>query len=468
MQHAARLVSLLFVMFASLARAQPLAATCYSPDRLGWSGPGTSLGCHPCCGCRSAEYELQWQSRDEDAGWSTQPISSSASRFVGRPFATLTHLSRYCFRMRYADDAGPGEWGPSSTPMCGNAGSDVCFTWDSVPPETPVLLDGGVVAGTNRVELHFAPSDDDGGGVSGYRFRYLPSSSAAIGSFGSGPDSPISDILGAGTWRVALYAEDRANNISNNSASMTVTLGFDASVATPAAPGWPKAITNETYVELMWMNDGAESWVVTQRTTDGGWAITARPRVSGSSALLSVPGPCQRHSGRIARVLGDQASDWSPPAPDLLVDTVAPVAFPPTLVSFENGVASLSWPTATDGCESGLSYQVERSLNGGPFTAQMTTTSTQYDDPVSDFGQLTWRIVAIDGAGNQGISDAGDSVLVAGTDGGVEVLEPDGGTRPGKSSFLVGCGCDGGSSTLILLVVAMLLRGHRVGGFRIS
>jgi hypothetical protein len=466
---------LLFVILASIARAQPLAASCYSPDRLGWSGPNIELGCLPCCGCRGA-YQMQWQHRGEDAGWSGQPLSSVNGRYASGPFGTLTHLERYCMRMRFADDAGEGQWGPSNTAMCSDAGSDVCFTWDSVRPTAPVLLDGGVIAGSNRVELHFAPSTDDGGGVARYRFDYVPGA-PPVGSFGSGVTSPISDIVGAGTWTVAVFAEDRALNVSVNSATLSVTAGFDASVAAPAAPAWATGITNDDYVELEWPDDGADSWVVTQRVADGGWNIGARPRVAGLSALLNVPGPCKRHFGRIARVLGDQVSDWSPASAELLVDTVAPVASPPTLVSFDGGTAELSWPAATDGCPSGLSYQLERSVNGAPFTVRTTTMSRQYEDPVTDTGQIVWRIVAVDGAGNEDESSDGASLLIeprvdAGVDAGMDA--PDAGEltdagvpTPKPGTFGIGCGCQSGGSITLLLLALWLLR-QRVGGFKIS
>lgn len=481
------LLSVLAVILASAtARAQPLAPSCYSPDRLGWSGPVHELGCLPCCGCRSAPYQMQWQFRAEDAGWSTQPISSVTGRYASPylPTSMLTHLARYCVRARFADDAGPGQWGPSSTTMCSDAGSDVCFTWDSARPTAPTLLDGGVIAGTNRVELHFGPSTDDGGGVSRYRFRYLPYGSPPVGSFGSAVTSPVSDVLGPGTWTVAAFAEDVSLNVSPNSASLVVTLGFDASVAAPPAPAWPASVTSDDYVELEWPDDGADSWVVSQRSLDGGWIIGARPRVGGLAALLQVLGPCRRHTARIARVLGDQVSAWSPPSPELLTDTVPPVAFAPTLVSFDGGSAELTWPTATDGCPSGMTYYLERSVNGGAFTRRATTVGTQLVDPVTVTGQLVWRVIAKDGAGNEGESGEGASLLIgpspdAGLDAGepdageVDAGEPDAGAPNAglqdagampvqERTLAVGCGCEGGGSSALLLLMFVWL-GRRRG-----
>lgn len=486
------------ILTSATAGAQPLPPVCYSPDRLGWSGPSHELGCFPCCGCRGNVYEMQWQHRLEDAGWTTQPVSSITARYASPylPLASLTHLERYCMRVRFADDAGTGKWGPSSVQLCTDAGSDLCFTWDSSPPTPPTLLDGGVVAGTNRVELHFAPSTDDGGGVARYRFRYLPGgASPAEASFGTATTSPVSDVLGAGTWTVAVFAQDQALNHSFDSAPMVVTLGFDASVAPPPAPSWPEAVTSDNYVELEWPDDGAESWVVTQRVPDGGWRIDARPRVSGLAALLHVPGPCQRHIARIARVIGDQVSDWSPPSAELLADTVDPVASPPTLVSFDGGSATISWSPASDGCASGMTYFVERSVNGGPWGRRGSTMGTQFVDQVTDTGQIRWRVVAEDGAGNDDESNSGANLFIEAPDAGIDAGTPDAGTPDAgapdagttdagvpdagaddagtgpqaKRTLLVGCGCDGGgSSVLLLLLLVWLTRSQRVGGFKIS
>lgn len=460
---------------ATAVFAQPSAALCYSPDRFGWAGPSVELGCLPCCGCRSAAYGMEWQQRPEDAGFSG-PVSFINGRYTSSAFTSLSHLERYCYRMRFVDDAGPGQWGPSSTSMCSSTGNDVCFTWDSVPPTSPQLLDGGVIAGSNRVELRFAPSSDDGGGVARYVFRYLPGGAPAAGSFGTAADSPVSDVLGAGTWTVALFAEDRALNVSPNSAPFTVTLGFDASVQSPLAPNWPVSVTSADYVDLQWPDDGAQSWVVTQRSLDGGWFIPSRPRVSGLSALLNVGSVCRRHAARIARVVGDQVSDWSLPSPDLLVDNVAPIAFTPQLIDFDGGAALINWAVATDACFSGISYSLERSVNGAPFVVRTSTASTQFADAMTEPGTISWRVTAIDGAGNRGTSGVGAVLVVAPADAGMPLADagqvqdagaPDSGVDspedagatepPSRRIATVGCGCEpggAGSSALLLLALA--------------
>ena len=423
---------------------------------------------------------MEWQHRAEDAGWSlTQQTFSVPGRYSNTAFPAFPHLSRSCTRVRFVDDAGPGLWGPSNTSSCSDAGSDVCFTWDSVPPTTPVLVDGGVVAGSNLVELSFLGSGDDGGGVARYGVRYA-SLAAGQGSFGHSVSSPVTDILGAGTWTVTMFAEDRSLNVSPNSAPFTVTLGFDASVAPAGRPAWEVAVTNDAYVDLLWADDGAESWVVTQRGLDGGWFIGGRPRVSGTGALLAVPGPCRLHSGRIGRVLGNQVSDWSAPSVELLADTVAPVPFAPQVASFDGGAAVVTWGAATDGCPSGVSYRLERSDNGGPFSLRTTTGGTQFVDTVAVMGSVTWRLVAIDGAGNQSVSDGGASLSIvpagvvdagepdagavdAGFDAGVVVEEDAGVDQPMARSLSVGCGCDQADGGLVMLLVLGLRRRAQPG-----
>ena len=461
---------ILFMAVGALAaRAQPIAANCYAPDRLGWQGPRGELGCQPCCGCRGPAYSMEWQYRDEDAGWSNQPVSSLVGRYTNAPFPALTHLARYCMRMRFVDDAGPGQWGPSDTPNCSATGSDVCFAWDNLAPTAPVLLDGGVVASSNLVELYFVPSSDDGGGVARYVFRY-PGNIASVGGFGKSSTSPLSDVLGAGTWTVSLYAEDNAGNTSAPSGSLTVSLGFDASIAPPASPTWERLVTNGGYLNLVWPDDGADDWAVTQRGLDGGWLISARPRVSGPLAQLAVPGPCRFHAARLARVFGDQVSDWSPPSRDLLSDMVAPLSFPPQLASVDGGEALLSWTAATDSCPSGITYRLERSENGSAFLTRATTANTQAVDALDVTGVLRWRLVAIDGAGNLGTSDGGASLTVDAADGGLDDggLD-DGGLRDGGEiseeadprRLSVGCGCDGGAASLLWLAIAVLRRRGR-------
>jgi hypothetical protein len=434
---------------------------------------------------------MEWQVREAADAWNPMGLTQmTPGRFASNPFPGLVHQRSYCLRVRFVDAQGPGAWGPAGGATCGVDAGDLCFTWDSAPPSAPTLVDGGMVPGTNRVEVVLAPSVDDGDGVGRYTLRYLSSNAAAQFGFGSSSTTFVHDIIGAGTWQLAAFAEDVAGNISANSGSVWVTAGFDASIPPPPPPTWVVPLTNEAFVDLTWPGDGVtESWLLTSRLLDGGWGASTRPRTGALSALIGVGGPCRRHEARLARVIGNQASDWSAPSPQLLVDTVAPVVEPPTLLGVDGGVALLTWAPALDACPSGLTYRLERTVDGRTWVVRQTLSETEAADVLDQLGVLMWRVAAIDGAGNVGISDAGAALAAmpapdagegdaglpdgGGPDGGgPDGGEPDGGEPDGgepdagpmdagsdaglddagvevpdagarsEQSFAVGCACD--------------------------
>ncbi|MFT3711258.1 MAG: hypothetical protein QM817_26810 [Archangium sp.] len=470
-----RLALVALLLSSAIALAQPGAPSCYSPDRASsWAGPTTALGCHVCCGCRDMTLNMQWQVRGADAGWTgSEMIYMSPGRFSGLR-APFTHLESYCVRARFADGQGVGAWGPSTNVGdCGGPASDVCFEWDDAPPSIPTNV--ALSTNANRVIVTFNASSDDGGGIASYRLHFVDS--IAQYGFGEAPSSPVTDVLGEGTWQVAVQALDRASNGSSRSVALPVTLGFDASVPIPAAPLWPAAAMNVEYVGITWADDaGADSWLVTQRRADGGWKIAARPHVPQPEALMEALGPCNVTAARVASVRGDQVSAWSAPSVDHLTDTVAPVMNSAPSVTADGGSVALTWLAATDGCPSGLTYSLQRSTNGGAFTTVAMTPALAFSE-VLNAGTHVWRVLVEDGAGNQATSppstsvtigvpvDAGQEEPDAGvieSDGGA--VEPDAGVDAGideRRELSVGCGCTTGFDAAWLLVLSAVVRRPR-------
>lgn len=476
---------------AFAARAQPLEPVCYEPDRLGWAGPALSLGCLACCNCRDATLTMEWALRLADAGWTgAEPLHSAPGRFATWPQEPLTHQTPYCMRVRFADGQGPGAWGPTTTATCGPPASDLCFTWDDAPPSTPTMVLVSSLLASNQFNVNFMPSTDDGGGVLTYTLHYQDG--VAQFGFGTGATTPLSDVLGAGTWQVSVFAEDRAGNRSARTSPISASFGFDASIPVPTRPFWPGPASNAPYVTATWVDDGANSWVVTQRALDGGWRIGTRPRVASPSAYLDTPGPCRTHAVRVASVFGSQVSAWSQPSLELLADTVVPAVGAPTVARDDAGFANVQWPVATDGCPSGLSYRLERSVDDAGWAARITTNSLTALDSLDVDGRYTWRVVAIDGAGNEGPSAPSAVVVVvpldaglpdagapdagrpdAGTpDAGLDAGAPDAGavdagTRDAgvrrdagvsaRKELGVGCGCTGATPDAVLLALAVTL-----------
>lgn len=462
------------MLFALGAIAQPREPACYEPLRTTWAGPRLSLGCLPCCGCRDSTLNMEWTFRAKDAGWNgTEMIYAATGRFSSSwPRQPLAHMSEYCMRVRFLDGMGAGAWGPSNSMVCGLPASDLCFTWDDASPTMPAQPMAVVTPGTNQLSFSFMGSSDDGGGVESYLLHYQ-TGEAQFG-FGTRSTSPVTDVLGAGAWTASVMAVDFAGNRSARTIALPVTFGFDAAVPVPAQPRWPNAVSNELFTTAVWPDDaGADSWVITTRLLDGGWRIANRPRVPTSNAYLDTPGPCLRHVYRIGNVFGTQASDWSAPSPELLTDTVAPMANAPTIILMGNGLAELRWTAASDGCPSGLSYRVERSANDGGWMIRLTTAALTANDPLDTLGAMTWRVVAIDGAGNEGTSgpsatiivsaDAGtpDAGVDAGTpdagadDAGVEAL--DAGVMETRRTLGVGCSCTHAEELAMLLFTLSFL-----------
>ena len=474
--------ALVLALVTGVAGAQPLAPVTYSPPATGWAGPRVPLGTTNCCGCRGSGVSTEWQVRQEADGFSGAP-SAVTGRYTQTWLPGGVHGERYCLRVRHVDDAGPGSWGPS-TGNCGVAPADRCFQWDTVPPTEPLLLDAGLLAGTARVVIDFTPSSDDGGGVLGYSLRY-PGGPLAHEGVVDVAAPPITDVMGEGTWTIAVYAYDRSDNSSGSSASVTFTFPAQPSLTVPPAPTWDATVSDTNEVGLEWPDDGAQSWVITVERPDGGWALASRPRVTTNGTLLSMAGPCRQHRARIARVVGDEVSAWSTPSAVLLIDEVNPA--PPTWqpASVSGADVTLRWNAAGDACPSGMTYTLQR-ISGGAWMTVTQTSALQFTEAAVAL-PAEYRLVARDGAGNAatsmvlvvtpggdaGVVDAGvEDAGVVEPDAGLEVdagvddagLPVDGGDVDAPRELRVGCGCGGGGGAVwlgVLLVPGLRRRARR-------
>lgn len=482
-------------MLLAAVVAQPLAPVCSTPDRDGWNGPFTALSCSACCGC-AGDIVLEWELRVDGGTYAPALARGDAGSFyIADILRGLDDAQTYCLRARVVDQlTGPGLWGPAGGPVC-SLPSEVCFTWDSIPPSPPNVLTAGVSNALFSAQL--GPIADVGGGVAGYVVYVDGAASVEVGVIAT---QPLTHLLGPGTWAVQLQAIDRADNRSALSPAVSVTVPASVNIPVPPAPVWDAPITNSQYFTARWSGPPNSLWALQHQRDDGGWTVASRPVVTDRVAYLDVGGPCSRTRLRTSRLLDGGASDWSPASGELLTDRVTPT-LTGMMVTVADGGVVISWAPAVDSCPSGLRYEVERfELSDGNRTTFSATGLEFFDAPPN--GTVRYRVAATDDAGNRGVSslsnpivwppDAGVALVDAGvpdagvpdagvpdagpadaglTDAGPDAAVPDAGADDAgvpesdggfsNRSLRVGCGCSTGDWPAMLFALILLARRHR-------
>jgi hypothetical protein len=473
---APRAVLAIALGLASTAVAQPAAPDCYGPSTSGYMGPSTVLGCNCSCRCTGPLAHIEFQVASVPGSFATPVLSGLGnSGFYGHPLGadTLTPGAAYQMRVRLYDSVDAGDWGPGNLadagPNCAIASVPYGFIYDDRAPDAPQILSVKLVE--QEIDVAFTPSDDhDGGGIDFYAIYYEPYTSNLQAGFGTGKVSPVVETMPPGDYGVSLLAQDVAQNLGPLFSPFTqITVGFDASVPVPVPPSWSDPVTGSGYVDVYWPGAMGESYGLDIRANDGGWQFCQH--AGGGYAHIGVAfSPCATVQLRMSRIIGRAASDWSGPNVAMLFDSIDPDAGAAPALTASATAVRLQWVNPGDACPSGMSYDVQRSLDGGAFlTVASALAVTSFDDAPDAAGLFSYRFVAIDGAGNRTSSDSA-SVVFPG-DAGLPPHDagpppedagptgtPDGGPR--VESLHVGCGCDAasGGAGLALVLLGLCIR----------
>jgi hypothetical protein len=464
--------------------AQPAGPFCYGLSPSGYAGPSTVLGCNCSCNCTGPITGLDFEVATLPGSFAPPVLSGHGNNgFYGRPLGadTLMPGVQYQMRVRLSDAVDAGDWGPGNPddagPNCMISDVPYAFIYDDKPPGVPGVV--SVTLDEQQVNVAYSPADDfDGGGIDFYAICYGGYICNYTGGFGMGRVSPVTETLPPGNYDVTLLAQDLAQNLGPQSPSFPITVGFDASVPVPPAPSWPFPATNNGYVDSAWPSTAGESYGYEVSGDGGPWGPAQH--VQNGGAHMGLLGPCTVNRYRIARIIGRASSDWSTPSPPMLLDHVAPNAGAAPALSASPAAVRIQWVDPGDGCDSGMSYDVERSLGGGAWHAVASAlAAATFDDAPDAAGTFAYRFIAVDGAGNRTASaqasiafpgDAGLPPIDAGLprDAG---SKPDAGPPPdagptadggaGPEPLRVGCGCDGAASSAALLLGLLALARRR-------
>ncbi len=178
----------------------------------------------------------------------------------------------------------------------------------------------------------------------------------------------------------------------------------------PAAPSLLSAAGGASSITLSWTTPA-----------DGGSPITGyevwRGTASGGEALLTIVG-VQNTYVDAAFVLGTtywyqvaavNAIDTGPLSNELSAALMEPPAAPTLLGAPADGAVALSWTEPADGGGAITGYNVYRAVGAGPEEALASTGATEtlyVDFAVTNGTEYTYRVAAVNGAGEGALSNA--------------------------------------------------------------
>ncbi|NAZ81469.1 hypothetical protein GTR02_06525 [Kineococcus sp. R8] len=321
-------------------------------------------------------YELTVSGGPVAAGGAVRTLAA-ASRALD--VTGLAEKTSYTFSLVAIDAAGNRSAAATTT----------VSTRDTVAPDAPAPFTG--VGGDHAVSLAWgAPTADDVDHydlvVDGGPARRLPAGARS---------AEVTGLADATSYAFSLVAVDAAGNRSGSSVVSVTTLDTVA----PAAPAGFTGTGGDHAVDLTWSAPAVDDVARYELSTDG-----AAPQVLPAGARsLTVTGLGEESAHTFSLVAIDAAGNRSPARTITVTtrDTVAPDAPGDLRATGGDHAAQLAWtaPAAGDVTR----YVVTRTdgpATDGPATDVPAGTTTLSVGGLADDSAYTFRVVAVDAAGN--------------------------------------------------------------------
>jgi hypothetical protein len=379
---------------------------------------------------------VEFQARPDDGGtWSQGNVvvaMSTAGKWVPGAAVGATHLSAWCFRARWSNEAGVSGFS-----------DERCVQFDLVPPSAPLITDVRVVGG--KVEVAFTPADDANSGVEGYWLLVYGSDPGAYGSsfnHGFTTGSPARTYLGLGSWRVSLETRDRARNYAGTELMPITVVPTMVELLQPDPPALRKRYASTAENVLVWSptDAGYIQHRYRFREADGGLSVWLPWDIFGSTIVqrditLGRARPVIFQSASIDEA--GNTSPWSIDSEEGGWDDESPSTPNVTALVREGRLtvqssASDEW-SGVERFESELSRGTESRMAVGDTVSWEVGPGT-YSLSVRAFDRAgrasapMMKVISVNPPEIPGVADAG---------------VPDAGapTAPGARELAVGCGC---------------------------
>ncbi|MBI3096757.1 MAG: hypothetical protein HYY93_00705, partial [Planctomycetes bacterium] len=297
--------------------------------------------------------------------------------------------------------------------------NNASVTYDSIAPTVAVTPDG---TSTSASSITFTMTFSEA--VTGLTAGEITLTNGTAGSLAGGPTVytiPVTPTgQGAVTCQViASAAQDAAGN--NSTASNTANVTYDSVVPTVAVTPDGTTTNGSPITFTLTFSEAVSGLLVGEITATNGTAgalaggptvytIPVTPTAQGSVTCQVIASATQDASGS-----GNTASNTA----SVTYDSIAPTApgTPSASANPNNGAFTLTWSAATDTGGSGVaSYTVERAPDGVTFAVIASgLTVTSLGEIGLAAGSYTYRIQAVDAAGNAGAYSALSATVVTET-----------------------------------------------------
>lgn len=337
---------------------------------------------------------LDWSAARDNVGVTGYQISRD-----GRTQTTVTGTS---YTDAGLDPGSTYQYSVVAFDAAGNRSDPALASATTDPAAVPVPTGLAAIAtGTTAVSLSWSSGDST---VTGYRLYRDGTQVATPGT----PSYDDSGLTAATTYRYQVAAVGPGGRVSDLSAAVSVT----TSRPTLTAPtGLVASAITSTSVTVSWSANSADQAVTGYRVYRDGALVASPTSTSYSDSALR---PATSYSYTVAAY---SAASTSPASAALRVTTSAdrlPPSIPgsPRAASTTPYLVTMTWSASTDaGGSTVASYRVYR---GSTLIATVPAGSTNYPDTTVSAGtKYSYRVAAVDSAGNASAKSASVSATTA-------------------------------------------------------
>ena len=266
----------------------------------------------------------------------------------------------------------------------------------------------------NKVSWKF--SDADGDSVSLVRLvrYYKPASGSSYSgttilssSSAASYNDNIPSTYGGGSVYYEISFEDTYGG-SGTAKTSAVKVLTNSAPTIPGIPVLPEVINGGSDITITWDKstdaDGNLEGYKLERSIDGGGSWTQIYQGSAASAVTPVPAGIESVMYRVkAYDSYGEESGYAATAEYTVINNAAPSA--PETITVPSVIANgssvlISWAASTDADGEAVSYQLERSVDGGAFEVIYTGSARNYTDLIeAGWATAAYRVCAVDERG---------------------------------------------------------------------
>lgn len=267
---------------------------------------------------------------------------------------------------------------------------------------------------TNKVSWKF--SDADGDRVSLVRLvRYYKAANASSysgttilsSSSANSYNDNIPSTYGGGSVYYEISFEDTYGG-SGTAKTSAVRVLSNSAPTIPGIPILPTVINGGSDITVSWEKstdaDGNLEGYKLERSIDGGGSWTQVYQGSAVGAVTPVPSGIESVMYRVkAYDSYGEESGYAATSEYTVINNTAPTV--PETITVPSVIANgssvlISWGASTDADGEAVSYQLERSIDGGAFEVIYTGSARNYTDTIeSGWATIAYRVCAVDARG---------------------------------------------------------------------